>query len=149
MALLSCLSVIAIVHFEADPLQILKKRIYVIVSLASQISESRHLLPGFASPEISLVLALITSVVLSVWVTAYLFHRLSHDTAHPTATTIWWPCENSRYSWMIVADYTIAPQLLHFSLSLQVRCLFTGHHTNIPPNAAIDLVITSIRTLVS
>jgi hypothetical protein len=71
---------------------ILKRRTYVVVSLASQISVPLHLLPGFASPKIPLVSALITSVVLSACVTAYLFHRLSHpDPAHPTSTTIWWP----------------------------------------------------------
>jgi hypothetical protein len=75
----------------------------VIVSLASQIMDSLYLSPGFASPEIPLVLTLISSVVLTAWVTAYLFfgassHNLTHpgDHDHPTTSTIWWPCESSR-----------------------------------------------------
>ncbi|KAI9459855.1 hypothetical protein BJY52DRAFT_1364630 [Lactarius psammicola] len=76
---------------------ILKRKIYLIVSLASQITELLYLSSGFASPEIPLVLALICSVVLTAWVTAYLFGRLSSprtarpEDYHPSATTIWWP----------------------------------------------------------
>jgi hypothetical protein len=87
LAVLSCSSWCSVTHFETQPSQILKRRIYVIVSLASQITEPLYLSPGFASPEIPLVLALITSVVLTAWVTAYLFHRLSPPT-QPTLRTI-------------------------------------------------------------
>ena len=88
-------------HLETHPSQILKRRIYVIVSPASHISEPLDLSPGFAPPEIPLVLALITSVVLTIWVTAYFLITFSSSDpaylAHAKAiTTIWWPCESSR-----------------------------------------------------
>lgn len=109
----------------------------MIVSLAFPISEPLYLSPGFASPEIPLVLALITSVVLTIWVTAYLLNTFSSpdpaSLAHATAIiTIWWPCESSRYSWQTVAYDDAAAQLLHVSPSLQVRRHFSmGHHPNI------------------